>query len=118
MLADFRRADEDSWGFWLSYNFGSRRFKALEGLSFFGRVARGVNARDPDELTSLPDRNAYDITFDYRPFDRIGFYTFFRYWDIDDSETTVGFISGAAAFTALEPRNQTVEAGLGISYKF
>ncbi len=59
-----------------------------------------------------------DITFDYRPFDRIGFYTFFRYWEIDDSETTVGFISGAAAFTALEPRNQTVEAGLGISYKF
>jgi hypothetical protein len=66
MLADFRRADEDSWGFWLSYNFGSRGFKALGGLSFFGRIARGENARDPDELTSLPDRNAYDITFDYR----------------------------------------------------
>ncbi len=59
-----------------------------------------------------------DITFDYRPFDRIGVYTFFRYWDIDDSETTVGFISGSAAFVAFEPMNQTVEFGLGISYKF
>lgn len=59
-----------------------------------------------------------DITFDYRPFDRIGVHTFFRYWDIEDSETTVGFISGTAAFTAFESQNQTVEAGLGISYKF
>jgi hypothetical protein len=59
-----------------------------------------------------------DITFDYQPFDRFGFYTFFRYWDIDDSETTIGFISGLAAFTALEPHNQTVEFGLGVSYKF
>ena len=59
-----------------------------------------------------------DITFDYRPFARVGFYTFFRYWDVDDSETTVGFISGSAAFTAFEPENQTVEAGVGISYKF
>lgn len=59
-----------------------------------------------------------DVTFDYRPFRNIGFHTFFRYWDIDDSETTVGFILGTAAFTAIEPMNQTVEAGVGISYKF
>ncbi len=59
-----------------------------------------------------------DVTFDYRPFQNIGFYSFFRYWDIDDSETTVGFISGVAAFTAIEPMNQTVEAGVGVSYKF
>ena len=59
-----------------------------------------------------------DFTLDYRPFKNVGFYSFFRYWEIDDSETTIGFISGTAAFVAYEPQNQTVEAGLGISYKF
>ena len=59
-----------------------------------------------------------DTTLDFRVTDRIGVHAFFRYWEIEDSEIAVGLINGAAAFTALEPHNRTVESGIGISYRF
>lgn len=59
-----------------------------------------------------------DITIDYRLSARFGVYTFFRYWDIDDSDPELGTINGVIAFQAFEPHNQTIEAGFGVSYKF
>jgi len=59
-----------------------------------------------------------DTTLDYRLTEHWGVHAFFRYWSIEDSEVAVGFVSGGAAFTALEPKNTTVESGLGVSYRF
>jgi hypothetical protein len=59
-----------------------------------------------------------DTTLDYRLTERLGMHAFFRYWQIDDSDPTVGFFNGAPAFTGLEPKNTTVETGIGFSYKF
>ncbi len=59
-----------------------------------------------------------DISIDYRLSEKLGAYTFFRYWDVDDSDPAVGTINGVIAFQAFEPHNQTIEAGFGISYKF
>ena len=59
-----------------------------------------------------------DTTFDYRLTERLGMHAFFRYWQIDDSDPTVGFFNGSPAFTGLEPKNTTVETGIGFSYKF
>ncbi len=59
-----------------------------------------------------------DLTIDYRVTKNIGVHTFFRYWDISDSDWSQGLINGQPAFLAMEPHNHTLEAGLGVSYKF
>lgn len=59
-----------------------------------------------------------DFTADYRLSDSFGIYSFFRYWDIADSDTAVGTFAGVLRFLALEPANTTVEAGIGVAYRF
>ncbi len=50
--------------------------------------------------------------------DKTSIYSFFRYWDIDKSDTATGTFAGVLKFQAYEPANKTTEIGLGITYKF
>ena len=59
-----------------------------------------------------------DFTFDYKITNSTSFYSFYRYWDIDKSDTAEGTFPGVLIFEAFEPANKTTEAGIGIAYKF
>ena len=59
-----------------------------------------------------------DFTVDYKITDNTSFYSFYRYWNIEKSDTSVGSFPGVLIFEAFEPANKTTEAGIGIAYKF
>lgn len=59
-----------------------------------------------------------DVTIDYRFKDKISLYSYFRYWDVDRSNTVSGTHAGALSFQTYEPDNTTVELGVGLAYKF
>jgi hypothetical protein len=60
---DFDRAGEESYTFGMSYNAE----QWIPGLSGFLTLATGRDAVVPGTSIGLPDRNEYDITFDYKP---------------------------------------------------
>lgn len=96
------------------------RFKAQFNYLMYGKQTSYLS--DIQGFSDVDnDQNAgwgVDATLHYRISGRWGVQTFFRYWQIDDSEIAVGYINGSTAFTAQEPRNQSVEAGIGVSYRF
>jgi hypothetical protein len=63
MQSDFNRAGEEAFGVGLSYHLGAL---GLESLSGFGNYTRGWDARDADTGQSLPDRDEWNLTFDWR----------------------------------------------------
>lgn len=56
-----------------------------------------------------------DLTVNYRVNESWSIYSFYRYWDIDNSTID---LSGDGTHTGQEPQNTTSEVGLGISVKF
>jgi hypothetical protein len=52
------------------------------------------------------------------PWGRIAFGPFFRWWDIHDSRASVTPIGGGFALVAVEPHNETIEAGLALHFLF
>ena len=60
---DFDRAGEKSYSFGMSYNVG----RWVQGLSGFITLVTGRDAVVAGTTSSLPDRNEYDITLDYKP---------------------------------------------------
>ena len=59
-----------------------------------------------------------DITVDYKINEKLSVYSFYRYWDIDKSDISIGTFAGVLLFQAFEPANTTTEVGIGFSYKF
>ena len=59
-----------------------------------------------------------DFTIDYKVNEKTNIYSFFRYWDIDDSDIATGTFANVLIFQAFEPANTTTEIGIGVSYKF
>ena len=59
-----------------------------------------------------------DFTIDYKVNEKANIYSFFRYWDIDDSDIATGAFANVLIFEAFEPANTTTEIGIGVSYKF
>lgn len=59
-----------------------------------------------------------DFTVDYAYSDKIGVFSYFRYWDIEKSDTVTGTYAGILTFLSYEPANTTNELGVGVSYKF
>jgi hypothetical protein len=58
-----------------------------------------------------------DFTVDYKVDDKTSIFSYWRYWDIDTSNTALGSTpSGAAIFW--EPANTTTELGIGVAFKF
>ncbi len=62
MQEDFDRAGEDALGVTLS-----GRVAGLRDVSAFGSYTRGAGARDPVDGGSLPNRQEWDLTVDWRP---------------------------------------------------
>jgi hypothetical protein len=58
-----------------------------------------------------------DFTVDYKIDDKTSIYSFYRYWDIDDSSIAVVAVPGGTSRTQ-EPANTTTEFGIGVAYKF
>jgi hypothetical protein len=52
------------------------------------------------------------------PWGRIAFGPFFRWWDIHDSRASVTPIGGGLALVAVEPHNETIEAGMSLRFLF
>lgn len=82
MRVDFNRAGELAWLVGFSYDF--KRI-GVPGLTAFTKFARGTSARDSLTGASLPNRQEFDVTADYRvPEGRLkGFWIRLRYAFLD-----------------------------------
>ncbi len=59
----------------------------------------------------------FDATVNYKITASTSIYAFYRYWDIDDSDTNT-FSCAGITFQGYEPKNETTEAGIGVAFKF
>jgi opacity protein-like surface antigen len=57
----------------------------------------------------------FDSTTNYKITDDVTAYSFYRYWDIEDSTTNA---SGDGTHFGYEPQNTTKEIGVGLAFKF
>lgn len=56
----------------------------------------------------------FDVTLNKKLNSNWSYYGFFRYWDLEDSDS----VSCSSSSSCMEPRNTTNEIGIGISYGF
>jgi len=90
-------------------------FIAGQQTSYLSDFSGGLNDLENDQNSGW----GFDAAIDYKIDDKWSIYAFYRYWDIDDSETgTVTFLGTAISESALEPQNITEEIGIGIAYEF
>jgi hypothetical protein len=59
-----------------------------------------------------------DLTADYKISPTTSIYGYYRYWDINDSETQPTYYNGSLDGDGLEPANVTSEVGVGVAWAF
>ena len=59
-----------------------------------------------------------DLTADYKISPTTSIYGYYRYWDINDSETQPTYYNGLLDGDGLEPANVTSEVGVGVAWAF
>ena len=59
-----------------------------------------------------------DLTLNFKPNEKNNVFFYYRYWDINKSETTTGTYADILVFEAYEPKNTTIEYGIGCSWIF
>ena len=90
----------------------------------FNYLLRGIQTSylsNAGSYTDLENRQTTgwgtDFTVDYKVNDKTSIYSFYRYWDIDKSNSVL-FSGPTAIYEGWEPANTTTELGIGVAFKF
>jgi hypothetical protein len=82
-------------------------------MSYFSDYAGYSDAKNVQK-----DGWGLDLTGDFRINEKFSLYSYFRYWDIERSDTTAVTLNGSTAFSGYEPANTTSEIGVGVAVQF
>lgn len=62
--------------------------------------------------------HGFDAALIYKISEKFTLFSYYRYWDIEDSRSADIVCAGSVVATGLEPENTTNEAGVGVSLRF
>ena len=60
----------------------------------------------------------FDAAFIYKMSEKFTLFSYYRFWDIEDSRSANIVCAGSVAASGLEPKNTTTEIGVGVSLRF
>ena len=104
------------------YDYSSKlNLKAQYNLFLKGTQNSYLSTASTAYTDLVNDQNSgfgIDLTLNFKPNEKNNVFFYYRYWDINKSETTTGTYADILVFEAYEPKNTTIEYGIGYSWIF